>query len=66
MVVNITAESQQPALIEKEAEQEIANFEKWFLTLGNTGKLIHSEVAILKTYLGWKLGMYKEKTKSGG
>ena len=61
MQVQITTDCTDPKLLEREAEQEIENFEKWFMTLGNTGRLTTPESAILKTYLGWKLGVYKKR-----
>ena len=61
MNVEITTESQERLAIEKEADQEIRDFEQWFMRLGNTGGLTLTEIAILKTYLGWKLGLHKDR-----
>ena len=43
-----------PATVEKDVEEDIREFEHWFQSLDND-PLVRSEVAILKTYLFWKL-----------
>ena len=63
MKVEITTEHTKPTFIEQEAEEEIRAFEKWFMTLGNTGGLTRPEIAILKTYLGWRMDLFN---KTGG
>lgn len=42
------------AKLEEDVEADIKTFETWFQSLDND-PLVRSEVAILKTYLYWKL-----------
>jgi len=43
---------------EQEVDVDIQEFNEWFQGLGND-PLVRSEVAIIKTYLAWKLGLKK-------
>ena len=59
MEVTISTEHVDSGNIEKEVEGEIQAFENWFRRWGETGPLTRAEVAILKTYFGWKMNLYK-------
>lgn len=51
---------QAPAVdIEASVDRDIESFDVWFQTLGNS-PLSRPERAIIKTYLGFKLGLRKE------
>jgi len=63
MDIKISTEQTDGKKIENEVDKELEEFESFFQTLGNTGKLLPIERAILKTYLGWRLGVYKRKAK---
>lgn len=43
-----------PAELEQVVNDDLRRFETWFKTLGND-PLVRSEVAILKTYLFWRI-----------
>jgi len=60
MKIEFTTEQHERKAIEAEVDLEVGDFEEWFRTLGNTGGLARVEIAILKTYIGWKLGVYKK------
>lgn len=56
-MITITAEAkweESPSAIEEEADDDIRAFDEWFQGLGND-PLVRGEVAIIKTYLAWKL-----------
>ena len=59
MSINITIDDKDRSNLEATVDEEIKDFEAWFMTLGNTGGLTRVEIAILKTYLGYKLGVHK-------
>lgn len=47
------------ATVEKVVDSDIEDFNRWFQAQGND-PVIHLEKAIIKTYLGWKLGLAKK------
>jgi hypothetical protein len=60
MNVTVATTGNTPISIEKEANMEIQTFSDWFEKLGNS-PLVGAEIAILKTYLGYKAGIYKDR-----
>lgn len=52
-MLEVTASCPQPEL-EAAVEEDIRRFDEWFQSIGND-PIVRSEVAILKTYLWWKL-----------
>jgi hypothetical protein len=52
-MITIQSTSEAPSL-EADVEEDLQDFESWFKGLGND-PLVKGEVAILKTYLWWKL-----------
>jgi hypothetical protein len=45
--------------VEKVVDSDIEEFNRWFQTQGND-PVIPFEKAIIKTYIGWKLGLAKK------
>ena len=53
-----------PTKLEETVDNDIDQFNESFRRMGNEG-LVRSERAILKTYLGWKLGVTRTDEKQG-
>lgn len=49
--------------LESVVNQEIVEFDRFFQGLGND-KIVRSEVAIIKTFLAWKLNLGEEAWRS--
>jgi hypothetical protein len=59
--ITVTSPTEDKKLVEQLADKDIERFNRWFQALGND-PLLKSEVAIIKTFLYFKL--FEEK-KSG-
>jgi hypothetical protein len=62
MAISITSEQPVGQALEKEVDEDIANFEQYFCTTVDTSvpALAGAERAIIKTYLAFKLGIGPE------
>ena len=59
MKVTIETDSTDPKEIEKEVDEEIERFNKWFVSKLKNSSMVGVEKAILKTYLGFCANIYK-------
>lgn len=58
MALTVTHEGQEG--IERDVDQDIDEFERWFYEhIDSSAPLLQAERAIIKTYLGWKLGVHQ-------
>lgn len=52
-------------LVEKVVDRDLAEFAEFMRSISSEG-LAHPELAILKTYLAWKLGLGTEEEQDAG
>jgi len=61
--IQVTADVSEATTLEQLVDQDLAQFEEFFATKLGNGAMTRPERAIIKTYLGYKLGVVGREAK---
>jgi hypothetical protein len=64
-MIHASSDSSDRKEIEKEVDEDIKKFAEWFEKNIKSGPLINAEIAVLKTYLFYKIIESPSSTSSG-